>query len=112
MNTNLELKTTARLSNQEIEEIYRRQLRLYWEVNFIIRCTDRRQEESGLCNLPYDTLAKEKTLLDKAYEIYNKKEDANTAYNITLDLVIDEIEQLIKNAKIFQNTMSELEVNK
>lgn len=112
MNTNLELKTTARLSNQEIEEIYRRQLRLYWEVDFITRCTDRRQEESGLCNLPYDTLAKEKTLLDKAYEIYNKKEDANTAYNITLDLVIDEIEQLIKNAKIFQNTMSELEVNK
>lgn len=111
MNTNMELKTTAHLSDLEIEEIYRRQLRFYWEVDFITRCTERKQEEDGLCNLPYETLAKEKTLLDKAYEIYNKKEDSNTAYNVTLDLVIDEIEQLIKNAKILQNRIAEPEVN-
>lgn len=111
MNTNTKLKTTAHLSNQEIEEIYRRQLRLYWEVDFINRCIDRRQNESGLCNLPYETLAEEKELLDQAYEIYSKKEDSNTAYNVTLDLVIDEIEQLIKNVKIVQNITTELEVD-
>lgn len=111
MNTNMEPKTTAHLPNQEIEEIYRRQLRFYWEIDFINRCIDRRQDESGFCNLPYETLAKEKDLLDKAYEIYNKKEDSNTAYNVTLDLVIDESEQLIKNAKILQNRIAEPEVN-
>ena len=112
MNTNMEPKTTAHLPNQEIEKIYRRQLRFYWEIDFINRCIDRRQDESGFCNLPYETLAKEKALLDKAYEIYNKKEDSNTAYNVTLDLVIDEIEQLIRNAKLFQNITGELEVDR
>lgn len=42
MNTNMEPKTTAHLPNQEIEEIYRRQLRFYWEIDFINRCIDRR----------------------------------------------------------------------
>lgn len=111
MNTNTKLKTTAHLSNQEIEEIYRRQLRLYWEIDFINRCIDRRQEESGLCHLPYETLAEEKELLEQAYELYLKREDSNTAYNVTLDLVIDEIEHLIKNAETFQDMTAEQEVD-
>lgn len=62
---------------------------------------ERKEEETGLCNLPYDTLEMEKELLDEAYRIYSKKEDANTAYNITLDLVIDELEHRIRDNQFF-----------
>ena len=65
------------------------------EIDFISRCEECKQEETGLCNLPYETLPEEKKLLALAYELYNDMEDSNTAYNVTLDLVIDVIERLI-----------------
>lgn len=97
MITHIELKTTPRLPDQEMEKIYRIRQRFYWETDFISRCRERRLEETGLCNLPYETLPDEKKLLDLAYELYNDMEDSNIAYNVTLDLVIDEIEQRVKN---------------
>ena len=95
MKTHIAPKTTIHLSGQEMEDIYRIQQRLYWETDFISRCEERKQEGTGLCNLPYKTLPDEKKLLNLAYELYSNKEDSNTAYNVTLDLVIDEIERWI-----------------
>ncbi len=100
MKTHIAPKTTIHLSGQEMEDIYRIQQRLYWETDFISRCEERKQEETGLCNLPYKTLPDEKKLLNLAYKLYNNKEDSNTAYNITLDLVIDEIERWIRDNQI------------
>jgi len=97
MTTHMELKTATHLSDQEMEKIYRIRQRLYWEMDFISRCRERKKEGIGLCNLPYQTLSEEKKLLDLAYELYNDMEDSNTAYNVTLDLVIDEIEKYIKD---------------
>lgn len=100
MKTYIKPKSTIHLSDQEMENIYRMQQRLYWETDFISRCEERKQEETGLCNLPYKTLPDEKKLLNLAYELYNNKEDSNTAYNVTLDLVIDEIEHWIRDNQI------------
>lgn len=97
MKTHIEPKTTVHLSDQEMEKIYRIQQRLYWEMDFIGRCRERKKEGIGLCNLPYQTLSEEKKLLDLAYELYNDMEDSNTAYNVTLDLVIDETWKYIKD---------------
>ena len=87
MTTHMERKTTARLSDKEMEKIYRIRQRFYWEIDFISRCRERKLEEIGLCNLPYQTLPEEKKLLDLAYELYNDMEDSNTAYNVTLDQI-------------------------
>lgn len=100
MKTMIEPKTATHLPDQIMEEIYQIQKRIYWELDFIGRCLDRRDEEIGLCNLPYDTLETEKGILDEAYDIYGKKEDANTAYNVTMDQVIDELEHRIRNHQI------------
>lgn len=97
MTTHMELKTAAHLSDQEMEKIYRIRQCLYWEMDFISRCRERKKEGIGLCNLPYQTLSEEKKLLDLAYELYNDMEDSNTAYNVTLDLVIDETWKYIKD---------------
>ena len=97
METHIEPKTTVHLSDQEMETIYRIRQCLYWEMDFIGRCRERKKEGIGLCNLPYQTLSEEKKLLDLAYELYNDMEDSDTAYNVTLDLVIDEIEKYIKD---------------
>ena len=100
MTTHMERKTTARLSDKEMEKIYRIRQRFYWEMDFISRCRERKLEEIGLCNLPYQTLPEEKKLLDLAYELYNNMEDSNTAYNVTLDLAIGEIERRIQDNRI------------
>lgn len=83
-----------------MEDVYRIQQRLYWEIDFISLCRERKKEGIGLCNLPYQTLSEEKKLLDLAYELYNNMEDSNTAYNVTLNLVIDEIEHRIQDNRI------------
>lgn len=83
------------LTPTEIESIYRMQKRFYWEADFVNRCIDRRLEGVGLCNLPYNTLEDEETILDTAYELYCKIADCNIAYNDTLDAVVDEVERRI-----------------
>lgn len=82
---------------QEAHAIYQRHC---FSRDLISRCLDRKQEEIGLCNLPYDTFPDEADLLDAAYNIYCKKEDCNIAYNGTLDAVIDEIEQQIADGRL------------
>ena len=64
MTTHMERKTTARLSDKEMEKIYRIRQRFYWEIDFINRCNERKWEEIGLCNFPYRKLPDEKKLLD------------------------------------------------
>lgn len=87
------------LTQAEIENIYRMQKRAYWEMDFVDRCIDRQLEGVGLCNLPYDTLDDEETILDTAYEFYCKMADCNIAYNDTLNVVIDEVERCIDRLK-------------
>lgn len=79
------------LTQMEIDNIYHMQQRIYWEADFVDRCIERRSENVGLCDLPYGTLA---------YGLYCKMEDCNTAYNDTLDAVIDEVEQCIARGYI------------
>lgn len=79
-----------------LEKAYRIFKQHYFECDFLNRCCDRRTDEIGRCNLPYATLPEERELLAIAYEIYCRKEDCNVAYNDTLDLVVDEIEDLIQ----------------
>ena len=88
-------KIMSSLTQAEIENIYRMQKRAYWEMDFVDRCIDRMLEGVGLCNLPYETLADEKMILDTAYGFYCKMADCNIAYNATLDAVVDEVEQYI-----------------
>lgn len=94
------------LTQMELDDIYRMQKRVYWEADFVNRCIDRRLEGVGLCNLPYETLADEKTILDTAYELYCKMENRNVPYNDTLDIVIDEIEQCVAKGMQIQNVFS------
>lgn len=97
MNNNIETNNIVPgLTPMEIERIYRMQQRNYWQEDLVNRCSDRKMEGQGLCNLP-DTLEDEKDLLDTAYELYCKCRDSNIAYNVTLDAVIDELEQRIAN---------------
>lgn len=100
MTTYMEIERIAHLSAQKIEDICHIRQRFYWEIDFINRCNERKWEEIDLCNLPYRKLPDEKKLLDLAYELYNDMEDSNTAYNVTLDLVIDEIERRIQDNRI------------
>lgn len=85
------------IPQEDLDRIYRMQQRTYWEIDFIDRCVDRRMEGTGLCNIPYETLADESVILDTAYELYCRWKDSNIAYNVTLDIVIDEIEKRIAN---------------
>lgn len=90
---------------QQAYEIYREHC---FSCDFINRSSDRRQEGTGLCNLPYESLPDENELLSEAYSLYCKWEDCNVAYNVTLDKVIDEIEQQIdKGRLVLQDLRSE-----
>ena len=73
-------------------EIYKRHC---FSQDFLELCEERRQDGIGLCNLPYDTLEEETELLHLAYELYEKRADMNTAYLVTLNCVIDEIEKAL-----------------
>lgn len=78
-----------------MDHIYETQHRIYWEADFINRCSDRLYNQIGRCNLPYETLSEDRELLNTAYTIYQKIQDCNVAYNDTLDCVIDRIEEMI-----------------
>lgn len=81
------------LSEQDIDRIYDTQRRAYWEADFVNQCIDRREAGIGLCNLPYESLADEKEILDKAYSLYKKAEDGRVPYLDTLDWVAGQAEQ-------------------
>ena len=70
--------------------IYREQ---FISCDFIRRSLERLEEGIGLCNLPYETLRDDPSLLHEAYLQFIRLEDCNVAYNDTLEQVINEIEQ-------------------
>lgn len=99
-NTKMPMNLSSTLLYKQIREAHAIYQKHCFSCDFINRCSDRRQEEIGLCNLPYETLPDETLLLDTAYRIYGEKEDCNVAYNDTLDAVIEEIEQQIADGRL------------
>lgn len=99
-NTETHMSLSFTLFYDQIRKAHAIYQRYCFSCDFINRCSDRRQEEIGLCNLPYETLPDEAELLDTAYRIYGEKEDCNIAYNDTLDAVIEEIEQQIADGRL------------
>ena len=82
---------------RKAHELYRRHC---FYQDFPELCEERRQDGIGLCNLPYDTLDEEKELLRLAYDLYEKWEDTNIAYLVTLNCVVDEIEKALGNGTL------------
>lgn len=74
---------TVHLWQSDIDAIYRKQQRIYWEADFVNRCIDRYHDETGLYNIPLESVADNTALLDMAYELYTDKEDCNVAYTPT-----------------------------
>ena len=75
-------------------------LLFHLRFHFLLKTRHVQRITAVLKALPYQTLPEEKKLLDLAYELYNNMEDSNTAYNVTLDLVIDETERRIQDNRI------------
>ena len=82
---------------REAHEIYKKHC---FFQDFIGQCEDRRTEGTGLCNLPYQTLEHETDILCTAYELYEKLEDSNVSYHVTMENVIDAIEKQILNGEL------------
>ncbi len=77
--------------------IYREQ---FISCDFIRRSMERLEERIGLCNLPYETLRDDPSLLHEAYLQFLRLEDCNVAYNDTLEQVIDAIEQWLASGTL------------
>ena len=82
---------------RQAHEIYKKHC---FFQDFIECCEERRTEETGLCNLPYQTLEHETDILCKAYELYEKQADINVSYRVTIENVIDAIEKQILNGEL------------
>lgn len=76
------LEEAQGLSQQDIDRLYDTQ-----------RCIDRMKAGIGSCNLPYESLADEREILDKAYSFYENEEDCSVPYHDMLDQLIDQVEQ-------------------
>ena len=87
------LEEAQGLSQRDIDRLYDTQRRIYWEADFVNRCIDRMKAGIGSCNLPYESLADEREILDKAYSFYENEEDCSVPYHDMLDQVIDQVEQ-------------------
>ena len=83
---------------REAHEIYKKHC---FFRDFIEHCEERRQERTGRCNLPYQTLEQETDILCTAYELYERHEDSNVSYNVMLESVIDAIEEQIANGELY-----------
>lgn len=86
---------------REAHEIYKKHC---FFQDFIEHCEERRQERTGRCNLPYQTLEQETDILCTAYELYERHEDSNVSYNVMLEGVIDAIEEQIANGELCPHT--------
>ena len=82
---------------RQAHEIYKKHC---FFQDFMECCEERRTEETGLCNLPYQTLEHETDILCKAYELYEKQADINVSYRVTMENVIDQIEKQILNGEL------------
>ena len=62
MDSKVKDRIRPNIPQEDFDRIYRMQQRTYWEIDFIDRCVDRRMEGTGLCNIPYETLADESVI--------------------------------------------------
>ena len=72
---------------RQAHEIYKKHC---FFQDFMECCEERRTEETGLCNLPY--------------QLYEKQADINVSYRVTMENVIDEIEKQIANGELRPHT--------
>ncbi len=77
MKTHIESKTTIHLSDQEMEKIYRIRQCLYWEMDFISRCRERKYV---LCS--YGDGLNDPEVSTDYQELYEKMEKS---YRMTLN---------------------------
>lgn len=82
-----------------LEEAYRLQKRRYFEADFCSFVMER-NEGNELCLIPSDTVADDKRLLDKAFEIFDDLEDCNVAFNDTMKETIAKVEAMIRAGEI------------
>lgn len=87
-----EKRTVIPLKYSEMVQAHELCARAEFEQDFLERYRERCEENTGLCNLPEEGLADETHILYKAYQYYEDMLDCNTAYNVTMDLVIDAVE--------------------
>ena len=86
-------KVSFILTYDQLEAAYNIYREQFISCDFIRRSMERLEERIGLCNLPYETLRDDPSLLHEAYLQFLRLEDCNVAYNDTLEQVIDAIEQ-------------------
>ena len=91
-------KVSFILTYDQLEAAYNIYREQFISCDFIRRSMERLEERIGLCNLPYETLRDDPSLLHEAYLQFLRLEDCNVAYNDTLEQVIDAIEQCIINS--------------
>ncbi len=82
-----------------LEEAYSIQKRRYFEADFCSFVMER-NERSEPCLIPSDTVADDKKLLDKAFEIFEMLENSNVAFNKTMKETISKIEDMIRKGEI------------
>lgn len=87
-------------SHDQLEAAYNIYREQFISCDFIRRSMERLEERIGLCNLPYETLRDDPSLLHEAYLQFLRLEDCNVAYNDTLEQVIDAIEQWLASGTL------------
>lgn len=78
---------------------------LNFQRDFIRCCMDRKVNDIGSCNLPYQSLSEEKELLNRAYEIYCNVSNTGASYAEKLNLVVTEVEREIRIGRITLSPM-------
>ena len=78
---------------------------LNFQRDFIRCCMDRKVNDIGSCNLPYQSLSEEKELLNRAYEIYCNVSNTGASYSEKLNLVVTEVEREIRIGRITLSPM-------
>ena len=93
-------KVSFILTYDQLEAAYNIYREQFISCDFIRRSMERLEERIGLCNLPYETLRDDPSLLHEAYLQFLRLEDCNVAYNDTLEQVIDAIEQWLASGTL------------
>ena len=75
-------KVSFILTYDQLEAAYNIYREQFISCDFIRRSMERLEERIGLCNLPYETLRDDPSLLHEAYLQFLRLEDCNVAYAI------------------------------
>ena len=73
-------KVSFILTYDQLEAAYNIYREQFISCDFIRRSMERLEERIGLCNLPYETLRDDPSLLHEAYLQFLRLEDCNVAY--------------------------------